>query len=126
VVPTPQGVQARVADVRFQLWLERGHVAQGVIEGVDLFTRWAEAIEMRVLDPAVPTDRAAVSSSVSDVLSGALEATLPAARCTPRVAAPAGGGEILLARHCDGWDVVARMADRESEPDAIEVRGPQP
>jgi hypothetical protein len=124
VVPTPQGVQARVADVRLQLWLDGGRIAQGVIEGTDLFARWAEAIEMRVLDPTAPADRAAISASVADVLSGALEATLPAARCTPRVAAPASGGEVILARSCDGWDVVARMADRESEPDAIEVRGP--
>jgi hypothetical protein len=100
-------------------------VARGVIEGADLFARWAEAIEMRVLDSTQPEDRAAVSSSIADLLSGALEATLPAAKCTPRVTSPSTAGEVILARACDGWDVIARLADRESEPDAIEIRGPQ-
>jgi hypothetical protein len=125
VVPTPQGVQARVAEVRLQLWLERGRVTHGVIEGADLFARWAEATEMRVLDLTQQTDRSVVSSSVGEILSGALESTLPAARCTPRDAPPGDGGEIIVARSCDGWDVIARMADRAGVLDAIEIRGPQ-
>jgi hypothetical protein len=127
VLPTTQGAQSRVAEVRFQLWLEGGRVAQGVIEGTDLFVRWAEAIGMRSLDPTRASDRAAASSAVADVLSGALEGTLPA-RCSrsPADRRDVGDGDTVLARSCDGWAVVARMARRDGDPDTIDVRGPVP
>ncbi len=127
VVPSPEGVQARVAEVRLQLWLDAGRVAFGVIEGVDLFVRWAEAMQMRPLDPTRAPDRAAASSAVTDVLSGAFEGSLPAARCarSPGGSKDESESETLLARACGGWAVVARMARRDGEPDTIEVRGPQ-
>jgi hypothetical protein len=85
---------------------------------------------MRSLDPARASDRAAASSAVADVLIGALEGTLPAARCSSRSPGDgrdASGGidaDIVLARSCDGWTVVARMARHDGDPDTIEVRGP--
>jgi hypothetical protein len=122
VVPTPRGAQSRVAEVRFRLWLEHDRVTAGAIRGADLFLRLAEALEIRVFDPALPADRARVASVVREVLGGALEATLPAAQCTAR---PADNAEIL-SRACEGWSVQARWAEREGEEDIVEVRGPPP
>jgi hypothetical protein len=126
VVPTPQGVEAQVAEIRFQLWVENGRVARAVIQGGDLFTRWTEAMQTRLFDPTKPADRAAVASAVADVLGGALEAQLPAARCTPRSPAADGDWTVIFVRACDGWSVIARTAEREGDDDTIEVRGPPP
>jgi hypothetical protein len=124
VLPAPQGEQSRLAEVRFQLWLEAGRVAQGVIGGSDLFVRWAEAIGMRSLDPTRAPDRAAASSTVADVLGGALEGTLPAARCSTPGKTDGVDADVVLARSCDGWAVTVRMARHDGDPDTIEVRGP--
>jgi hypothetical protein len=56
---------------------------------------------------------------VTDLLSGALEATLPAARC----AKPASVHEPLV-RRCDGWDVSVRMGAEAGEMDVVDVVGP--
>jgi hypothetical protein len=118
VVPTPQGAQARVIDLRLQLWLEAGRLTAAEIQGADLFVRWAEAMELRVLDPAA--DRARIAALVADVLGGAVEAALPASRCT----AKPGDDREIFTRACDGWSIVARFADASDEGDSIEVRGP--
>jgi hypothetical protein len=135
VVPTPEGAQARVADVRFHLTLERDRVASGVIGGHELFFRWAEAMDMRTYDPTSAADRVRVASIIADVLGGALEGTLPTGRC----GAKAKGEQTIVARACDGWVMTANMAGgkasaaprREVPPlglgdgeDTIEVRGP--
>jgi len=117
VLPTPHGAEARALNVRLQLWLEDGRVAEGVIEGDDLIVRWAEALEGRVLDAGDPSDRRAAAAAVSEVLSGALEASLPAGRCS----AP-GGPAVVLARACDGWSVVLRMGAQARAEDAVDVR----
>ncbi len=132
VIPTPEGSQARVADVTFQLWLEGGRVAHGVLQGDDLFVRWSEAQLVRVMDAGDPADRSLAAATVVEVLGGAFEATLPAARCTPAGHATAPGtttataarpGEIF-ARACDGWTVSARMGEVPGALDVVEVRGP--
>jgi hypothetical protein len=120
VLPTPTEREDRVAQVRFRLVIQRGRAVRGLIEGEDLFLRWAEANETRVLDPTLPADRLAAANEVSDVLRGALEARLPLPRC----AAQLGQGEIL-ARDCDGWHVSIRMGARAGEDDAIVVQGPR-
>jgi hypothetical protein len=122
VVPTPQGAQARDAEVRFQLVLSKGRVTEGWVEGEDLFVRWAEAITVRVLDPTAPRDRASAAATVVDVLAGAAEAQLPAASCERRPRAQDGE---ILARDCDGWSVSARMGAGAGEDDVVLVRGPE-
>ncbi len=121
VVPTPQGSQGRVLTVSLGLVLDRGRVVQGLLQGEDLFVLWSEAMLVRVLDPTSAADRALAAATVTDVLSGALEATLPAARCARRP----GEGE-LLARACDGWAVSVRMGAEQGEVDVVDVVGPAP
>jgi hypothetical protein len=119
VLPTPYGAQARMLAPSLQLELRSGRVAQGLLHGENLFVLWAEAMLTRVLDPTRAADRALAAATVTDVLAGALEATLPASRC----AAAARGGELLV-RSCDGWAVSVRMGDEEGEADVIDVVGP--
>jgi hypothetical protein len=121
IVPTPEGAQARVLSLRFQLLLSRGRVVEGRIEGQDLFVRWAEAMSVQVLDPNAEADRGAASAAVAEVLAGALEGRMPASRC----AVPPQEHEVL-ARGCDGWGASVMMGSREGDDDVVAVRGPQP
>ncbi|HLK39816.1 MAG TPA: hypothetical protein VKU41_23830 [Polyangiaceae bacterium] len=127
VVPTPDGMQARAVDVRFQLVVSHGRLVQGMITGEDLFVRWAEALAIRVLDPTAPADREAAAAAVADVLAGALEGRMPAERCAAAVAAGRGPEteRELLARGCDGWGASVLMGANAGEVDVIAVRGPQ-
>ena len=122
VIPTPTGSQPSVVDVTFQLWLEDGRITQGVLRGDDLFVRWTEAQLVRVLDAGNPADRKLAASTIADVLGGAIEAVLPASRCTSQ--APPGPGEILT-RACDGWTVSVRMGEVPGALDVVDVRGPR-
>jgi hypothetical protein len=120
-LPTPTEVEARVAKVRLKLVLDRGRAVGGRIEGQDLFVCWAEANQIRVLDASAASDRTAAAGDVADVLSGALEARLPAARC----AAKRQAGEVV-ARACDGWHVSVRMGARPGDKDVISVDSARP
>jgi hypothetical protein len=119
VLPTPQGAQARVADVGFEIFLTAGRVREGAVAGDDLFVRWTEAMLVRVLDAGNPADRALAASTVKDVIGGALEATLPESRCgaKPRP-------DEILARECDGWAVSVHMGTDAGTGDFIDVHGP--
>lgn len=121
VLPTPEGSQARVITTAFELQLRDGRVVQGALQGENLFVLWSEAMLTRALDPTSAADRALAAATVGDVLSGALEATLPAARC----ARATGPGELLV-RGCDGWAVSVRMGAEEGEIDVVDVVGPAP
>jgi hypothetical protein len=129
VLPTPEGSEARVLLASLQLELRRpkaadagaaaGRVVQGRLQGEDLFVLWSEAILARVLDATAASDRELARTTISDVLAGAFEARLPAARC----AAPAKEGELLV-RACDGWSASVRMGAEQGEDDVVDVVGP--
>jgi hypothetical protein len=119
VLPTPDGSQGRILDSTFQLALSKGRVVQGILQGQDLFVLWAESILTRVLDASLPADRDLASTTVADVLSGALESAVPASRCVR----PAGEGEVME-RACDGWKVSVRMGADAGDFDFIDVIGP--
>ncbi|HXN34032.1 MAG TPA: hypothetical protein VN894_19330 [Polyangiaceae bacterium] len=120
-LPTPTEVEARVVKVTLRLVTEFGRIVGGRIEGEDLFVRWAEANEIRVLDATAASDRAAAGNDVADVLAGALEARLPASRCAIR----RSKGE-LVARACDGWHASVRMGARPGDKDVIVVSRARP
>jgi hypothetical protein len=120
VLPTPEGSQARVLEASFQLVLDGGKVVQGTLQGEDLFVLWTEAILTRVLDPNHAADRELARTTIADLLSGALEAAVPAARC----ARQAADGDVIV-RACDGWAVSVRMGSETGEADIIDVVGPR-
>jgi hypothetical protein len=120
-LPTPTEVEARVAKVSLRLALEHGRVVGGRIEGEDLFVRWAEANEIRVLDATAQSDRAAAANNVSDLLAGALEARLPGSRCSVRPRE-----QEIVARACDGWHASVRMGARAGDIDVIAVTSARP
>jgi hypothetical protein len=115
-LPTPTEVEARVVKVSLRLMVDGGVIVGGRIEGEDLFVRWAEANEIRVLDATAASDRAAAARQVADVLAGALEARLPVSACSVR---PVNGE--LVARACNGWYASARMGARPGDQDSIAV-----
>jgi hypothetical protein len=119
VLPTPQGVQGRVADVGFEIFLTGGRVREGAVAGDDLFVRWTEAMLVRVLDASKPADRELAASTVKDVIGGALEASLPESRCTAKPRP-----DEILARACDGWTVSVHMGTEAGTGDFIDVHGP--
>jgi hypothetical protein len=121
VLPTPQGVQARVLTASLQPVLDGSRIVQGIVQGEDLFVLWSESLLVRVLDPTSAADRALAATTVTDVLAGAFEAATPAARC----ASTPSAGE-LFARACDGWTVSVRMGREQGEVDVIDVVGPRP
>jgi hypothetical protein len=126
VIPTPHDSQPREVDVGFDLDLDAkdGRVIGGHIRGDDLIVRWAEALLIRVLDPTEDADRTQAAAAVVDVLSGALEGTMPLARCSA-VTQEATAEAVLLARACDGWSARVTMGARGGAEDVIDVRGPR-
>jgi len=119
VVPTPTGATDRVANVEVSVKLEHGRIVEGRVWGPDLFVRWAEAETIKTLDESDERARGAAATFVKEVLGGAIEGVVPAARCT----AHADRGE-LLARSCDGWLVRIEMGEFAGAPDVVFVRGP--
>jgi hypothetical protein len=116
VVRSPNEVQGRDVQVALRVAVARHRFAGGTIAGDDLFTRWIESAEQHVYDATEPSDRAEVAAKVAEVLGGALEARLPAARCATRLSA-----REVFARSCDGWRVSARMGEIVGDADVITV-----
>jgi hypothetical protein len=118
-VPTAEGAQSRDVVVQLRILVRDGRVSGGVVQGDRLLLRWAEAMTLRVLDPSVESDREAVRASVREVLSGAFEAILPAARCDHPATAP-----MVVSRVCDGWSATVVEGKDPGDPDVILVQGP--
>lgn len=117
-VPAHSGRESRILSARFELVLEHGRVAEGRLRGPDLFVRWAEASLVETLDAADVADRAHARAHVRDLLEGALEATLPKARCVVDVT------NALVERRCNGWYFGAWAGTHEGDTDTLVVRGP--
>lgn len=120
VIPTHLVRESRVATLELALVFERGLVAQGMLSGTDLFVHWDEADEVKPRDPTESRDRALAAGHAADLLAGALEARLPAARCRVASSAP----REILVRRCDGWSVVVTIGGGPGDVDAIIVSGP--
>ena len=117
-IPTRLQIESRAASVVVSVTVEGGRVTGGRIEGPSLFLHWDEADEMIPRDPTDPRDRDAAAAHVKDLLAGAMEARLPAARCDVEF------DGALLARACDQWRVEVTPGARGA-PDAIVVDGPR-
>jgi hypothetical protein len=119
-VPTHLVRESRVVTLRLALVLERTVVTLGILSGPDLFVSWDEADEVKPRDPTDDKDRSTAAAHAADLLGGALEARMPAARCTVSSSDP----KEILVRRCDGWSAVVTMGRRPGDLDAITVSGP--
>jgi hypothetical protein len=117
-LPTREGSEVHLASVELAVKVDAGLIAEGIVWGPDLFVRWTEADLIRVIDPTLPESRALAAAHVVEVVSGAFEAALPAARCSSPKAA-----DEILARRCDGWSASVKMGAHAGAPDVIFVRG---
>ncbi len=100
-VPTLRERQSRLLQITLELAEDGGTLARITIEGEGLFARWAEADTMQAL--ADDDESAKARAHVRDVLAGALEAAMPAARCGKTD----GSADAFFARACDHLRVVA-------------------
>lgn len=114
-VPTERARESRALTVT--VTATGGAVVDGArIEGEDLVVRWAEADASRAFDAERPLERRAAAVHVRELLAGALEATMPVARCDAQ-----GGADIFFLRDCDGMRVLARLGPEAGSVDRIEV-----
>jgi hypothetical protein len=116
-VPTTSGLAPRRAEARLELVRGAGGVVtSAVLEGADLFVRWAEARRLAAWDPGRTEDRASASGEVGEVLSGIFERTLPVGRCS----VPGSAGA-LVSRRCGPLSVEAAMGTGAGTLDRIVV-----
>src|SRR5260221_914172 len=94
-IPTKLERESRILSLKVPVVPDHDGILEGRIDAPDLFVAWAEADEMRALDPTEPAERADAARHAVDVLGGFFEAKLPSQRC--RV--PGTGGELFL-RQC--------------------------
>lgn len=119
VVATPRDDVACVAQVIFRLQLNHRRIVGGRIQGEDLFLRWAEANEVRSLDPNSAADRTHSANAAAEILGGALEGRMPSSKCAKKPNRAAGE---ILSRSCDGWRASIRGGARAGDSDIIDVR----
>jgi len=106
-----------VLDIEFLL--KNGMLHEARLRGPALFSRLFEVGAKRNVRPERPADRIDAIAFSLDVISGAIEARLPANRCTlPAVA------NVVLHRSCDGWTVQAIVADSAEDDDIVSIIGP--
>jgi hypothetical protein len=95
-VPEAKQLAARRADFDLLIELERGQVRSVALRGNRLFSRVAEAAEVRALG-AGAEDRSAALERAVQLVRDVIESTLPESKC----AADSGAG-YLLVRRCNG------------------------
>jgi hypothetical protein len=103
-----------VFDVVFEL--ERGGVSRAMLTGPELFSRVAEAIELRATRPGDVMARAGAIAGVLDMLAPLLEDSFPTARCARPAISP-----VVLLRECDSCRLRVVAAEPPDE-DRIEVQ----
>ena len=116
-VPEGKALTPRLAQVTLEIILERGLVQQLALSGEGLFVRVAEAVSVSAVAPNNPQANAEALGQTLELVSGALDGPLPAARCTVPAVSP-----VVLARRCDGVRAEVVAGTEPGEPDRIVVR----
>lgn len=119
LIPTRPDRESRLVTLEITLEEQDGLISGAVVEGSDLFVRWAEADEIVKLDPSAPEDRQEAQIHAQQRLEGALERRLPAASCQDL-----RRGQELFHRACDGWEAIVRVGAHVGDKDSITLRGP--
>lgn len=119
-VRSAEGTFEREAVIGIELHLVEGKIDEVMIAGPELFTRLAEAHEARPLATGNAPERLAAIEWAIELTGGALEATLPAARCAKSsLVSP-----VVLDRACDGWSARLVAATELGQDDRLVLRGP--
>lgn len=114
------GLDERSAELTLRLTLAHGDVVQGELRGPALFSRIWEAERGRALPPDPLEARAEAVTYAVDLVSGAIEAQVPAARCEQGITPP-----VIFKRACDGWQVQITIGDGPSDDDVLFIEGPR-
>jgi hypothetical protein len=116
VVPDVRRLEPRQAIFDVVLLLdERGGVKSAIVTGPELFTRVAEAAEMRAIGPSQGLARAEAIARIAELLKRAWDPLLPEASCAREAVSP-----VVLERACRGLRVRVTAAASLEEEDRIE------
>jgi len=115
LVPTRTGPEPREISVALEVEEDDGRVVRAFLRGPALFSRWLEADTARAVDDARPEDRAAAAVHARDVVSGVVEAQMPAATC----GAPAEGD--LFRRACKGVSIRVHQGASSGDTDTVTI-----
>jgi hypothetical protein len=91
---------------------KRGIIESATLHGPNMFLRWCEAARILALDPRNVEDVLEANLFVTDLLSGALEASFPRARCERKPTDP----RALMHRECDGRRVMVLSGSTDPPP----------
>ena len=120
LLPTRPERESRLLTLEISVVEADGIVTGGVVEGSDMFVRWAEADRIVRLDPSAPEDRKEAQVHAMSRLEGALERRFPTASCPD-----ARKERELYHRRCDGWEAVVVPGTKAGDKDAIIIRAPR-
>lgn len=115
LVPTRAGPEPRDISVTVEVEEDDGRVVRAFLRGPALFSRWLEADTARAVDDARAEDRAAAGDHARDVVSGVVEAQMPAATC----GAPAEGD--LFRRACKGMSIRVHQGAAAGDTDTVTI-----
>jgi hypothetical protein len=115
-VPTTSGRTSRVLSLRTTAIVDGNLVVGLRLVGTDMFICWYESVRLALLDGSQTKDRIEAAVFAREILAGASESLMPAARCAP----PQDQEDSLLIRSCDGLLLVA-TAGLGGRPDEIQV-----
>jgi len=115
LVPTRSGPEPREISVTVEVEEDDGRVVRAFLRGPALFSRWLEADTARAVDDTRPEDRQAAAEHARDVVSGVVEAQMPAATC----GAPAEGDSFR--RACKGVSIRVHQGAAAGDTDTVTI-----
>jgi hypothetical protein len=116
----PRGGDKANREMRLQVVIEldQGLVHEARLQGPALFSRLYEASTAKPVPAHDLGARVRAIAYAVEVVAGAAEARLPAARCAQTPVAPT-----VLLRSCNGWTLRAVVGEDPTAPDQVVVRG---
>ncbi len=120
LLPTRPERESRLLTLEISVTEADGVVTGGVVEGSDMFVRWAEADKIVRLDPSAAEDRTEAQIHVISRLEGALERRFPSASCPDT-----RKDRELYHRACNGWEAVVLPGTKAGDKDAVVIRAPR-
>ncbi len=120
LLPTRPERESRLLTLEISVTETSGVVTGAVVEGSDMFVRWAEADQIVRLDASAPEDRTQAQVHAMSRLEGALERRFPSASC-PDIKKD----RELYHRACNGWEAAVVPGAKAGDKDAIILVSPR-